>query len=892
MERFPRAALRQGFPVLLAGMVAFLSFPLLSPEGWAFRQSTLNFHYLSPWIAAICSLFMLGRVAKIFQEVLLHRLATIVAQTGESAESGDQWGISRRAKWAAGCHALAEGLALTLIAGALIAAVPNLPAIFSDRETGSVLTKMEPFLGVFGSLIFWTLPVLTVFAIGRAAKELWPAYRNAWELPRRRLIVLAVLYLLLADNGLLTLVFGFSSGLLLPVLSLAVALPFFSSLVRQGATVAPPRWANLATRVILPIFGCAEVALFLGVMVSLPGGIGRIPLERYGAALETFGPSIQIFDTLSLWSVVLLAPFILVRVVAAFRPAVGEVLGFPIGRLNLFALALILFSGNGLLTVAVGLELSHVLLAVGMALVLSYLVLVLRRVSGLGLPERVVSLLVNVLPLAVSFAVAVSISLVAWAVIGAFPSLIALILDNDWTTRFGETFLPVFASLYESRVVLTGFTFAFAFTVGLPNPLWSPARWLVRPAMTCVGFSAAGCLSWIAGVQTSELGHAYTLAGAIVGMGLVALGLSQLAAYAVASSQTTLSGAAGWLRGSSQRPFWIGATMACYAMLLRPLIYETLWFAEIYEWLVFLALTLFALLKIRGGFRSYVVASEAVPPTWTRWHRHEQEFVDRPDPRQELVARWHQRFVDHGEWAGLWSYLMELLYRNGSAPESVASVIRPLRGSLSSRASKLPWSRGEQDARRRRELALADSLKNAETALSNPPATLRSSRSSLEVAAEDFIETGADLETMAALLIDDYQRRGAEVPHAVNLWFPLVDVFDAPIRWFDPPWVRRRKRADSRDRRRRLVESAIDHLSGRISLESLPVAVAAQPLVVFPNSSANAPLGPTGVISSGQSFELLRELDSSYQVRSGRNVQGFIPKSALQLQPILPGDKV
>ncbi len=298
----------------------------------------------------------------------------------------------------------------------------------------------------------------------------------------------------------------------------------------------------------------------------------------------------------------------------------------------------------------------------------------------------------------------------------------------------------------------------------------------------------------------------------------MALGLSQLAAYAVNSSGSALSGAAGWLRGSSQRPFWIGATIACYAMLLRPLIYETLWFAEIYEWLVFLALTLLALLKIRGGFRSYVVASEAVLPTWTRWHRHQQEFVDRPDPRQKLVARWHQRFVEHGEWAGLWSYLMELLYRNGSAPESVASVIRPLRGSLATRASKLPWSRGEQRDRRRRELALAESLKNAETVLSNPPGTVRSSRSSLEGVAEEFIETGADPETMAALLIDDYQRRGAELAHAVNLWFPLVDFFDAPIRWFDPLWVRGRKRNDSRDRRRRLVESAIDHLSGRTLL--------------------------------------------------------------------------
>ena len=369
-----------------------MSFPLLSPEGWVFRQSSMHLHYLSPWIVAICALFILGRLAIIFQEVLLQRLATIVAQTGEDAESEDPWGIGKRARWAASGHALTEGLAFALIAAALVAAVPNLPDILSGRELGSALAKTQPYLEVFGSLLFWTLPVLSIFALGRAALEIWPEYRNTWELPRRRLTVLAVLYIFLADNGLFTLIFGLTSGLLLPVLSLAVALPFLSSLVRQGATVAPTRWANLATRVILPIFGCAEVALLLGVMVALPGGIGRLPLERYGAAFETFGPSMQVFDTLSLWSVILLVPFVLVRVVAAFRPAVGEVLGFPIGHLNLFALALILFSGNGILTVAIGLELSHVLAAVGVALILSYFVLVLRRVSGLGLPKRVVSL--------------------------------------------------------------------------------------------------------------------------------------------------------------------------------------------------------------------------------------------------------------------------------------------------------------------------------------------------------------------------------------------------------------------------------------------------------------------------------------------------------------------
>ena len=97
--------------------------------------------------------------------------------------------------------------------------------------------------------------------------------------------------------------------------------------------------------------------------------------------------------------------------------------------------------------------------------------------------------------------------------------------------------------------------------------------------------------------------------------------MSQLAAYFVNFSDPAVSGVAAWLRGSSQRPFWIGATIACYAMLLRPLIYETLWFAEVYEWVVILALALLAMLKIRSDLKSFVRSAEAIPATWNRWRR-------------------------------------------------------------------------------------------------------------------------------------------------------------------------------------------------------------------------------------------------------------------------------
>ena len=250
--------------------------------------------------------------------------------------------------------------------------------------------------------------------------------------------------------------------------------------------------------------------------------------------------------------------------------------------------------------------------------------------------------------------------------------------------------------------------------------------------------------------------------------------------------------------------------------------------------------------------------------------------------------------METGEWASLWTYLMGLLCRNNSPPESVRSVVRPIRNSVSTTSGSLPWNKGTQQGQQRREAALAETLHRVESVLTIPPISQASifEGSGFDQEAERFVETGEDPETMAAIVVEYYRRRGADLNHAVNLWFPLVDVVERPPHWFDFPWVRNRKRLASRERRRRLVEAAINHLSGQTPLNTLPVALAARHLPVFPSASATASLGPTTVIAPGQGFEVLRDQPRVCLVRTGGNVEGYIHKAALELQPILPGDEV
>ena len=97
--------------------------------------------------------------------------------------------------------------------------------------------------------------------------------------------------------------------------------------------------------------------------------------------------------------------------------------------------------------------------------------------------------------------------------------------------------------------------------------------------------------------------------------------------------------------------------------------YETLWFARVYEWLAVLVLALWAMMQARGNLRPYVETTEAASAAWNEWDRHQQLFDNRPDSRWDLLERWRQRFVYHEEWTNMWAYLTGLMCRNAAPPE-------------------------------------------------------------------------------------------------------------------------------------------------------------------------------------------------------------------------------
>ena len=965
------------FSCLLLAGIAGAAFPLLATGGPVHNAISLDLRHIAPWIALGAAMLLLSRIAAIACTVIEARLAQEANATDEEEEdwenendridpddsqSGpDDSGFepapekisSPLLTATAITQGVLQGLGWATLVSAGLTLLATLPAAIAARPDAGDVESLEKYLSIFGSLVKWVFAAGIFYGVLRSARVIWPAARDALPFPIKPLTVLAVAYLLLAGGGVLDAAFDFPGGLVLAIIALALALPYVASVLRDLVGLSLPARVQNPARILLLVIDIAWIVLVLGIMLSLPGLLGDIPELQPGGALASLAPYLDIFDTLAFWSIILLAPFILVRAIAAFRPPVGEVFGFPMGRIILFAVALVGFSDNGILATASSFPIPQLMPAMAAALVISYLTLILRRVAQLGLPPRFAIPLTNIPPLIGALMPAISASLVVWALTQSFPLISAPLLDSSGTAGFGERSLPYFAGLFEVRFALTSFVFLTVFTWALPDPLWTPATLQVRPLVAALGFTAAGCFLWLAMAPLSGVGHVFPLLGAIIGAGLLTLGLSQLAAYYVNSPEPLYSGPARWFTSSKVRGFIVGAALAFYGMLLRPLLYETLWFAAVYEWIVVLALAIWAMFKIRGGLKSFVETAEAAPLSWTRWNRHEQQFEDRPDPRRILVSRWQRRFVDSGEWSSLWSYQMGLLCRNNASPQEVQKVFRPLRDAVAPRRGRRFLLRKEESAQRRREDALAASFRNTETALTNlsgpPPAV---DAHAIGPMSANFVEHGTDPEEMAANVIAAYRRRGADVNNSVALWFPLINVVDRPSRWFHPPWVRRRNRRQAQERRRRLVDGAISHLSGETTVASLSVGVAARraPLSPATLDSGRVPstsgmqtdqrqedgqvtASPMSVgqqpeqgggasrrlqyrmataslqtpterapavqrpvmldaVTQGQGFEVLSETASAYLVRTSENVVGFVPRTALVWLPILPGDEV
>ena len=879
------------FSLALTGIVA-ASFLLLGTDGPVHQSTGLDFHYLTGTLTVFGLLMLLGNLAGLAQRrSLSRRLIGLSPRLGVwQARSDLRWAeyvlpVAQRLLTYAGWTALLAGF---------LGSMPNVAGTASGHPFGSELGRFSPYLEVFGPLSSWTVIFLAPFIAIRAAAVIWPTLGGVVKLPWVRLLALASSYVALAENGVFSVAFEFSGSGILPWLALTLILSYCGSTLANAVERAPTRRLRISAQVLFFLAEASWVAAFIGSLGALSSAASTLPMEKYGQTATSLDFHLENLRSLTKWTVIFLATFTAVRAVGVVWPIAGKIFGFPIRRLTLLGITYAVFADKGILPVLFEFNSSQVFLVISLALALSYLSSVLRNIAEILASRGYDPSSTKALEAGSAVGRAIVPAMVVWVVLNHLPPTNAFLIDHSLTSDFGETHLPHFGAVYDLRYAVAALFFATGLSITLPKVLKNTQGFSHKPLTAALGYSVVACLTWICSSSLSSLGHGYALFGAIAASGIFTLALCELAGYAIASPNFVLADVGNWLSQSKIRGFVLGASIAFYGLLLRPVVYDMLWFAALYEYLAVLVLLLMLLLVSTNRARAGAVATSGAPPVWTSWSHHRQVFETKADPRTESMSSMYRRFVDQGEWRPLWKYLFGLLFRSQAPIDLMISVCHILRNASATSPlwSILPITR--KRGKSMRKAALVESLIRTKMALNDSPKRLTPvDEQTLRQAAAPFIENGSAREMLALTLVSAYWQKGADLDHALELWFPLVDLRDPTPKWSDSPRSRSRIRLLNQDRRRYLVESAISHLFGNTSHIFLAVATPASEVPLFRDPNAHRDSGaPLGSLAPGQGIALYSENEYTYSVRSSGGIVGFVSKEALLREPVLPSDKM
>ena len=261
--------------------------------------------------------------------------------------------------------------------------------------------------------------------------------------------------------------------------------------------------------------------------------------------------------------------------------------------------------------------------------------------------------------------------------------------------------------------------------------------------------------------------------------------------------------------------FVLGAAFAFYGLLLRPALYEVLWFAALYEYIALLALLALVLIFVADLLRQTATAPTGKVSGWSNWSHHQQTLESKEDPRSALTSTMRQDFLDRLEWKPLWTYLMGLLCRNGASLEWMYAVCQPLRANATF-SSKLRSLRWRNRGRMGRIAAMEEALRRTDSALAAAQVPVRPiNEDELLRAAAPFVETGAEVERFVVALIMAHCQQGDDLQPVIDQWFPLINSPAPSVGRIALPWSRSNAGALSQEERVNLVNGAVEMLFGR-----------------------------------------------------------------------------
>ena len=696
----------------------------------------------------------------------------------------------------------------------LLTAAPTMTSAISNRPGGPELASFEQYVKVFGSMALWGSVVLAPVAVARAIGEMRPRFGVLLPPPWSRLAVIGVGYVLLANGGVLNVAFGFQGFTYWIALTVALGLAYVALVIRNRLNEPLKAQFLFFLRAQLVLIEAAWIAVALAVVAVLPSRVEPVLVGHFALEPDTAAAYMRSLGALtSPQAFVVMLPFALVRVVGIFLPTVGRILGFPVGRLALLGIVHVIFSEGGVLWVAFGVSFSQVMVALMQALVLSYVASIMRNTANIQMLGRFGTVVATILLITSSAAAALASGLAVWTVVNHVPVINAALLDHEATRYLGRRGLPYLSMLFDSRFNLAALGMALTFALSQPWPWRDGAVTRRRLLFNALCFGAGGYFAWVLGIILSPLGHGFVLAGVAVAMGMFALALAQALQCVTFPYNTALTPIMRHLTASRVRVFVLGAALAFYVLLLRPVLYEVLWFAALYEYIALLALLALVLIFVTDLLRRTAAAAPtAEVGRWSNWSHHQQALESKEDPRSALTSAMQQDFLDRLEWKPLWTYLMGLLCRNEASIEWMYAVCQPLRASAVS-SSKLRFLRWRNRGRMSRIAALEEAQRRTDSALASTQAPMRPiTKDELLRAATPFVENGAEVERFVVAVIAIHYQQGDDLQHAIDRWFPLLNSPDPSVGRIALPRSRSRARAQGREERVRLVNGAVEML--------------------------------------------------------------------------------
>ncbi len=692
----------------------------------------------------------------------------------------------------------------------LLTAVPTMTSSISNRPGGPELASFEPYVQVFGSMALWGSVVLAPVAVARAMGEARPGFGVLLPTPWSRLAFIGVGYVLLANGGVLNVAFGFQGFTYWLAFTVAIGLAYVALVIRNRLNEPlQPRFLFFL-RGQLVLIEAMWITVALAVVAVLPSRVESVLISHFALDPNTAAAYMKSLGALtSPQAFAVMLPFALVRVVGTFLPTVGRILGFPVGRLVLLGIVHVIFSEDGVLWVAFGVSFSQLMTALTQALALSYVASIMRNTANIQLLGRVAAMLLSITSSATA---ALAAGLAVWSVVDHLPVANAALLDHEATRYLGRRALPYLSMLFDSRLNFAALGMALTFALSQPWPWRDGAVTRRRLLFNALCYGVGGYFAWVLGIILSPLGHGFVLAGVAAALGMFALGLAQALQCITFPYSTALTPIVRRLTASRVRVFVMGAAFAFYGLLLRPALYEVLWFAALYEYIALLALLALGLIFVTDLLRRSAAARTAEAAGWSNWSHHQQALESKEDPRSALTSAMRQDFLDRLEWKPLWTYLMGLLCRNGASLEWMYAVCQPLRASAVS-TSKLRFLKRRNRRRTGRIAALEEALRCTDSALAAAQAPVQPiTEDDLLRAAAPFVETGAEVERFVVALIAVHYQQGDDLQRAIDQWFPLLNSPDPLARRIALPWSRSSAGAQGQEERVSLVNGAVEIL--------------------------------------------------------------------------------